>query len=171
MDIFLFIFFSIMIYYQILNIASCVIQQDFAAYPFYVVIQLSSLVQLFAARQGCSTPVFPESPNSCPVSWRCHPTYSSSVTPFSSCPQSFLESGSFPMNWLLPSSGQSIEVSASASVLSMNIQDWFPLVLIALTTMQPKRLSRVFSSTTVREHFIYNEIIFLCVCGWCVRKG
>ena len=121
--IFLFIFFSIMIYYQILNIASCVIQQDFAAYPFYVVIQLSSLVQLFAARQGCSTPVFPESPNSCPVSWRCHPTNSSSVTPFSSCPQSFLESGSFPMNWLLPSGGQSIEVSASASVLSMTIQD------------------------------------------------
>ena len=126
---FLFIFFSIMIYHRILNIASCAIQQDFVAYLFYVVIQLLSHVQFFAACQGCSMPVFPESPrvcpNSCPVSWWCHPTISSSVTPFSSCPQSFLESGSFAMNWLLPRGGQSIGVSASVSVLSKNIQDWF----------------------------------------------
>ena len=134
MDIFLFIFFSIMIYYQILNIASCVIQQDFAAYPFYVVIQLSSLVQLFAARQGCSTPVFPESPNSCPVSWRCHPTNSSSVTPFSSCPQSFPASGSCPVSRLITSGGQSIGALASAPVLSMNIQGSFPLGFKKLTS-------------------------------------
>ena len=84
----------------------------------------------------CSTPDFPVihcllSPgvcsNSCSLSWRCHPTISSSATPFSSCLQSYPASGSFPMSWLFTSSGQSIGVSASASVLLMNIRGWFPL--------------------------------------------
>jgi len=68
-------------------------------------------------------------PNLCPWSRRCHPTTSSSVIPFSSCPQSLPASGSFPMSWLFASGGQSICTSASASVLPLNIQDWFPLGL------------------------------------------
>ena len=67
--------------------------------------------------------------NSCPLNWWCHPTISSSVAPFSSCPQSFPASGSFPMSKLFASGGQSIGASASASVLPMNIQGWFPLGL------------------------------------------
>ena len=67
--------------------------------------------------------------NSCPLNWWCHPTISSSVAPFSSCPQSFPASGSFPMSQLFASGGQSIGASASASVLPMNIQGWFPLGL------------------------------------------
>ena len=72
--------------------------------------------------------------------------------PFSSCPQSFLASGSFPVNWVFTSGGQSIEVSASASVLAMNIQGWFPLGLTCLISLQSKGLSRVFSNTTVQKH-------------------
>jgi len=90
--------------------------------------------------------------NSCPLSWWCHPTISSSVTPFSSCPQSFSASGSFPMSWLSISGGQSIGVSASASVLPMNIQGWFPLGLTGLILLLSKGPSKVFSSTTVRKH-------------------
>ena len=90
--------------------------------------------------------------NSCPLSWWCHPTISSSVIPFSSCPQSFLASGSFPVNRLFASGGQRIGASASASVLPMNIQGWFPLGLTGLTSLQPKGLSRVFSNTTVQKH-------------------
>ena len=71
--------------------------------------------------------------------------------PFS-CPQSFLASGSFPVNWVFTSGGQSIEVSASASVLAMNIQGWFPLGLTCLISLQSKGLSRVFSNTTVQKH-------------------
>ena len=87
--------------------------------------------------------------NSCPSSRWCHPTISSSV--FSSCPQSFPASGSFPMSQLFTSCGQSIGVSALASVLSMNIQVWFPLGLTDWISLLSKGLSRVFSSTTVRK--------------------
>ena len=91
--------------------------------------------------------------NSCPLTRWCHPTTSSSVAPFSSCPQSFPESGSFPMSRLFASGDQSIAASASASVLPMNIQDQFPLGLIGLISLQSKELSRVFfSSTTVWKH-------------------
>ena len=86
--------------------------------------------------------------NPCPLSWWCHPTISSSVIPCSSCLQSFPESGSFPMSWLFASGGQSIR--ASASVLPMNIQCWFPLGLTGLISLQSKGLSRVLSSTTVQ---------------------
>ena len=87
--------------------------------------------------------------NSCPLSQWCHPAISSSVTPFSSCLQSFPASGSFPISQFFASGGQSIGASASASVLPVNIQDWFPLRLTGLISLQSKGLSRVFSNTTV----------------------
>ena len=87
-----------------------------------------------------------------PLSWWCHPTISSSVVPFSSCFPSFPASGSFPMSQLSISGGQSTGASASASVLPMNIQDWFPLGLTDLISLQSKGLSRVFSDTTVQRH-------------------
>ena len=80
-----------------------------------------------------------------------HPTISSSVTPFSSCPQSFSATGSFPVRQLLASGGQSIEVSASASVLPVNIWGWFALGLTGLISLLSKRLSRDFSSTTLSK--------------------
>ena len=98
--------------------------------------------------------------NSCLLSRWCYPTISSSVAPFSSFPQSFPASGSFPLIWLFTSSGQSIGVSASASVLPMNIQDWFPLGWTGLISLQPEGLSRVFSNTTVRKHD-YSALSFL----------
>ena len=88
---------------------------------------------------------------SCPLSRWCHPTISSSVIPFSSHLQSFPASGSFQMSQFLTSGGQSTGVSPSASVLPMNIQDWFPLGLTGLLSLQSKGLSRVFSSK-VRMH-------------------
>ena len=90
--------------------------------------------------------------NSRPLSRWCHPIISSSVVPFSSCLQSFPASGSFQMNQFFTSEGQSIGVSASASVLSMNIQDWFPLGWTGWISSQSKRLSRVFSNNTVHKH-------------------
>ena len=83
--------------------------------------------------------------NSSPLSWWCHPTSSSSVVPFSSCLQSFPASGSFPVSQFFTSGGQSTGASASASVLPMNIQGWFPLGLTGWISLQSKGLSRVFS--------------------------
>ena len=91
-------------------------------------------------------------PNSCPLSRWCHPNISSSVVHFSSCPQSIPTSGSFQMSEFFASGGQSIGVSASTSVLPMNIQDWSPLGWIGWISLQSKGLSRVFSSTTVQKH-------------------
>ena len=90
--------------------------------------------------------------NPCPLSWWCHPTISSSVIPFSSCPQSFPVSGSFQMSQLFTSGGPSIWVSASTSVLPMNTQDWSLLGWTGWIALQFKGLSRVFSSTTVQKH-------------------
>ena len=90
--------------------------------------------------------------NSCPSSWWCHLTISSSVVTFSSCPKSFPAWGSFPMSQFFTSGGQSTGVSASASVLPMNIQDWFTLGWIGCISLQSKRLSRVFSNTIVQKH-------------------
>ena len=90
--------------------------------------------------------------NSCPLNQWCHPTISSFAVPFSSCLQSFQASGSFPMSWPFASGGQSTGVSASASVPPMNIQDWFPLRLTSLISLQSKGLSRVFSNSTVQKH-------------------
>ena len=94
--------------------------------------------------------------NSCPLSQWCHPNISSSVVPFFSCHQSFTALGSFLMNWLYASSGQSIGASDSASVLPMNIQDWFPLGWTGWISLQSQGLSRVFSNTTVRKNQFFS---------------
>ena len=94
--------------------------------------------------------------NSCPLSQWCHPAMSSSVISFSSYPQSFPASGSFSMSQLFTSGGQSIGASASASVLSVNIQGWFPLALTGLILLS-KGLLRVFSSTTVQKHQFFGS--------------
>ena len=104
------------------------------------------------ARPPCPSPTPRVYSNSCPSSWWCHPTISSSVVPFSSCLQSFPESGSFQMSQQFTIGGQSIGVSASASVLPVNIQDWFPLGWTDWISLQSKGLSRVFSNTTVQKH-------------------
>ena len=94
--------------------------------------------------------------NSCPSSRWSHPTVSSSVVPFFSRLQSFPASGSFQMSQLFISGGQSTGVSASASVLPMNIQDWFPLGLTSWISLQSKGLSRVFSNTKVQKHQFFS---------------
>ena len=94
------------------------------------------------------------------ISQWCHPTISSSVFPFSSCLQSFPASGSFPMSQFFSSGGQSIRASASASILAMTIQDWFPLGLTHLITLQTKGLSRVFSNTTVQKHQFFDSFLY-----------
>ena len=103
-------------------------------------------------RPSCPPPTPRVYSNSCPLSWWCHQTISSSVVPFSSCLHSFPASGSFPVNQLFASGGQSIGVSASASVLPVNIQDWFPLGWTGWISLLFKGLSRVFSNTTVQKH-------------------
>ena len=100
-------------------------------------------------------------PDSCPLSSWCHSTISSSVVPFSSCPQSFPASGSFPVNQLFSSGGKSIGASASASVLPMSIQGWFPLGLTSLISLLSKRFLRVFSSTTVQKHCLWCSAFFM----------
>ena len=107
------------------------------------------------ARLPCPSPSPRSCSNSCPSSQWCHPTNSSSVVPFSSCPQSFPALGSFPMNQLFTWGGQSIRASASASVLPMNTQDW-SLGWTGLISLQSKGLSRVFSNTTVQKHQFFN---------------
>ena len=104
------------------------------------------------ARSPCPSPTPRVHQNPCPLSWWCHPTISSSVIPFFSCPKSFPASGSFPMSHLFLSGGQSIEVSASTSVLPMNTQDWCPLGWTGWISLKSKGLSRVFSNTTVQKH-------------------
>ena len=96
-------------------------------------------------------------PNSCPSSCWCHPAISSSVVPFSSCPQSLPLSRSFPMSQLIAWGGQSIGVSASASVLPVNAQDWSPLGWTGWISLQSKELSRVFSNTTVQKHQFFGS--------------
>ena len=100
------------------------------------------------ARPPCPSPTPRVYSNSCPSCQWCHPTILPSAVPISSCLKSFPASGSFPMSQLFTSGGQSIGISASASVLPMNIQDWFPLGLIGWISLQSKRLSRVFSNFT-----------------------
>ena len=103
-------------------------------------------------RPPCPSPTPGVCSNSCPLSQWCHPTISSSVIPFSSHLQSFPASGSFQMSQLFASGGQRIGVSASASVLPMNIQDYSPLGWTGLVSLLSKGLSRVFSNTTVQKH-------------------
>ena len=134
-------------------------------------VQLLSCVWLFvtpwtAAHQlplltCCPSPTPIAYSHSCPSCWWCHPTVSHSVVPFFPCLQSFPASGSFQVSHFLASSGQSIGVSASALVLPMNIQGWFPLGLSGWISLQSKGLSRVFSNTTVQKHHFFSTQLSL----------
>ena len=108
--------------------------------------------ELQHARSPCPSPTPGVHPNSCPLSRWCQPAISSSVIPFSSCPQSLPASESFPMSQLFSWSGQSIGVSAWTSVLPKNTQDWSPLELPGWISLQSNGLSRVFSNITVQKH-------------------
>ena len=112
--------------------------------------------ELQHTRPPCPSPTPWIYPNPCPSSWQCHPAISSSVVPFSSCSQSLPASGSFPMSQLFASGGQSIGVSALASVLPMNTQDWSSLGWTGWISLQSKGLSRVFSNTTVQKHQFFS---------------
>ena len=108
------------------------------------------------ARPPCPPPIPGVHPDPCPWSQWCHPTISSSVIPFSSCPQSLPASGSLPMSQLFASGGQSIGVSASTSVLPKNTQDWSPLGWTGWISLQSRGLSRVFSNTTVQKYQFFS---------------
>ena len=112
-------------------------------------------------RPPCPSPIPGIYSNSCSLSQWCHPTISSSVIPFSSCVQSFPASRSFQMSQFFTSGGQSIRVSASASVLPRNIQDWFPLGWTGWISLQSKGLSRVFSNTTVQKQQFFSTQLSL----------
>ena len=147
---------------------------------FFLAVQSPSLVRLFvtpwtaACQASCPSPSPRVCSNSCPLSQWCHPTISSSLIPFFSCPQSFPTSGSFPISRLFASGSQSIGASASVSVLPMNIQGWFPLGLTDLISLQSKGLSRVFSNITVWKHQFSIAQPFLWsnsnICTWLLRK-
>ena len=107
------------------------------------------------ARPFCPSPLPEVCPSSRPLHWGCHPAISSSDTLFSFCPQSFQASETFPVSQLFTSDDQNIGVSASASVLSVNIQGWSPLRLTGLISLLSKGLSGVFSSITVRRHQLF----------------
>ena len=112
------------------------------------------------ARLPCPSPTPGACSNSCPLSRWCHPTISSSVIPFFSCLQSFPAPASFPMSQFFASGGQSIGALASPSVFPMNIQDWFPIGLTGLISLQSKELSRVFSNTTVQKHQLFGTRLY-----------
>ena len=126
------------------------------------------------ARLPCPSPTPRVYSNSCPYSWWCHPTISSSVVPFSSCLRSFPASGFFQMSQFFTSGGQNIGVSASASVLSLCFQDWFPLGLTGFISLLPKGLSRV-SYSTVQKHQFFDIQPSLWssspICTWLLEKS
>ena len=133
-------------------------------------VQFSSVAQSYLtlqphglqhARPPCPSPTPRIYPNSCPLSRWCHPTISSSVIPFSSSLQSFPASGSFPRTQFFASGGQNIRVSASISVLPMNIQDWSALGWTGWISLQSKGLSKVFSNTTVQKHQFFSAQLSL----------
>ena len=134
-----------------------------------LLLLLSRCVWLFetpwtAARQTSCPSLSPRvCSNSGPLSQWCHPIISSSPAPFSSCLPSFPASGSFSVSWFFTSGGQSIGASASASVLPMNIQDWFLLGFTGWVSLQPKGLSRVFSNTIAQKHQFFSVQPFLLV--------
>ena len=119
-------------------------------------VQLLQPHGLQHSRLPCPSPNPGAYSNSCPLSWWCYPIISSSVVPFSSCPQSLPASESFPMSQLFPWGGQSTEVSALASFLPKNTQDWSPLEWTGWISLQSKGLSRVFSNTTVQKHQFFS---------------
>ena len=111
------------------------------------------------ARPPCPSPTPRVYSNSCPSRRWCHPAISSSVVPFSSCPQSLPASGSFQMSQLSAWGGQSTGVSASALVLPMNMEDWSPLGWTGWISLQSKGFSRVFSITTVQKHQLFGALL------------
>ena len=113
------------------------------------------------ARLPCASPTPGSYSNPCPLSQRCHPTISSSVVPFSSCLLSFPAPGSFQISQFFTSGGQSFGTSTSASLLPMNIQDWFPLGWTGWISLQSKGLSRVFFNTTVQKHPFFSTQLSL----------
>ena len=117
-------------------------------------LQLARLPYPLLSPRDCS--------HSCPLSQWCQTSILSSVIPFSTCPKSSSASGSFPMSWLFASGGQSIGTSASASVLPMNIQDWYPLWFTGFIFLLFKELSRIFSSTTIWNHQFFCAQSSLC---------
>ena len=117
--------------------------------------------ELQHARPLCPSPTPGVHSNSCPLSQWCHPAISSSVVPFSSCPQSLPASESFPMSQFFAWGGQSVGVSALASFLPKNTQDWSPLGWTGWMSLQSKGLSRVFSNTTVKKHQFFGAQLFL----------
>ena len=137
--------------------------------PSKLTVQFSGLVvsdslrhhELQHARPSCPSPTPRVYSDSCPSSWWCHPTISSSVIPFSSFPQSLPASGSFPMSQLFAWGGQSTGVSALASVLPTNSQDWSPSRWTGWISLQSKRFSRVFYNTTVQKHKFFSAQISL----------
>ena len=133
-------------------------------FQFSSVAQLCLILRphgLQHARPPYPSPTPRADPNSCPLSWWCHPTISSSVVPCSSCLQSFPASESFQMSQLFAIGGQGIGVSASASVIPMNIQDCFPLGWTGLISLLSKGLSRVFYNTTVQKHQFFRAQLSL----------
>ena len=130
------------------------ISNQFSSVQFSCSVMSNSLWShgLQHARPSCPSPTPVACSNSCPLSRWCHLPISSSVIPFSSRLKSFPASGSFPMSQFFASGDQSIGVSASASVLPMNIQDWFPPGFTGLISLLSKGLSRVFSNTTIQKH-------------------
>ena len=113
------------------------------------------------ARPPCPSPTPETCSSSSPLSWWCHPTISSSVVPFSSCLQSFPASGSFPRTEFFTSDGQSIGASASASVLPMNIQDWFPLRLTGLISLLSKELSSLLQHHSSKASVLWSSASFM----------
>ena len=129
-------------------------EYQFSSYQLSQSVSSDSLRphELQHARPPCPSPTPRVYTNPCPSSWWCHPAISSSVVPFSSCPQSLPASEPFPMSQLFASGGQSIAVSASTWVLQMNTQDWFPSGWTSGISLQSKGLSRVFSNTMLQKH-------------------
>ena len=147
----------------ILNYTGQQRKKSFSSVQFSCSVMSDSLLpnELQHTRPPCPSPAPRVHPNPCALSRWCHPTISSSVVPFSSCPQPFPASGSFPVSQLFTLGGQSIEVSASTSVLPMNTHGWSPLGWTGWISLQSKGLSRVFSITTVKKHQFFSAQISL----------
>ena len=142
-----------------ISLLSCLWQYIFSSVQFSHSVVSDSLQphESQHARLPCPLPTPGVHPNSRASSRWCHPANSSSVVPFSSCPQSLPASGPFPVSQLFMSGGQSIGVSASASVLPMYTQDWSPLGWIGWISLQSMGLSKVFSNTTVQKHQFFGS--------------
>ena len=146
-----------LLFYTSMEITIMAMFDDYIQFSLSVVSDSLQLHRLQHANPPCPSPTPGACSNSCPSSWWCHPAISTSVIPISSCLQSFPTLGSFQMSQFFASSGQSIGVSAWASVLPMNIQDCFTLGFTGWISLQSKELSRVFSNTTVEKHQFFSS--------------